>query len=185
MPTVDRVAPGSMAWRPPEGLTLSEEAPGAEIPSGSTRRLVPLPAPDLPLHCLPNEVRPLFSVFKHGIDPLIHPVWQSYNSCFHIHRGAPHFSLQKAISVIDGLNDIAYNPPCQRRERPMSKRFPQYYGHKAVVCMNCDGPLGEPTDDGHPHGRGQYKATCQRCGMSTWYDLAPPEEPRRGRACAG
>ena len=44
-------------------------------------------------------------------------------------------------------------------------------------CFNCHNELDVDTltDSGNAPTRGQFRMKCQKCGMSTWFDLEPQE----------
>jgi len=54
--------------------------------------------------------------------------------------------------------------------------FPTYQSAKSAAswgCFNCHAPLNPDKlqDDNHANGNGKYKITCDKCNMSTWFDL--------------
>lgn len=55
----------------------------------------------------------------------------------------------------------------------MTKRFPKFSSHTQVSCFNCGGDLvdGYFCESGYPKGRGQFRQECEKCRMSTWYDI--------------
>lgn len=56
----------------------------------------------------------------------------------------------------------------------MTKAFPKFKSHHAAHCFNCEGDFADVgADSGFPKGRGQFVQHCEKCSMSTWYDLKP------------
>lgn len=57
----------------------------------------------------------------------------------------------------------------------MAKKFPVHASHEGVSCFNCGGDLvGDYFhDSGNADGHGRWEQSCEKCQMSTWYDLAP------------
>lgn len=56
--------------------------------------------------------------------------------------------------------------------------FPTYKSPEIAAkwgCMHCHLMLDHQTlvEDDYPAGRGKYRMTCNRCDMSTWFDLEP------------
>jgi hypothetical protein len=63
----------------------------------------------------------------------------------------------------------------------MQPRFP-VYDNAAIAarwgCFSCHTRLHPDSlhKEDYAKGKGQYRMTCQACGMSIWFDLAPKEE---------
>ena len=63
----------------------------------------------------------------------------------------------------------------------MLATFPKYQNAGIAArwgCFSCHSPLNPQTikNDGFPPGRGQYCMKCDKCGMSTWFDLFPHQQ---------
>jgi hypothetical protein len=58
----------------------------------------------------------------------------------------------------------------------MTKHFPKFHSHEEASCFNCGGDFGdEGHDSGHAAGHGEFVQHCEKCSMSTWYDLKRPK----------
>lgn len=56
----------------------------------------------------------------------------------------------------------------------MAENFPQYAQHNQARCFKCDEPLKSPiVDSGNPPTRGKWARHCDKCGLNTYYSLAP------------
>jgi hypothetical protein len=54
----------------------------------------------------------------------------------------------------------------------MTKTFPKFASHAEVSCFNCEGDLiGDYVFSGHAQGGGEFVQHCEKCRMSTWYDI--------------
>ena len=55
----------------------------------------------------------------------------------------------------------------------MTKRFPKFEAHEEASCFNCGGDFGDGywSRSGGAAGDGEYVQTCEKCRLSTWYDL--------------
>lgn len=50
--------------------------------------------------------------------------------------------------------------------------FPTFKSHLEASCFNCDGDFADVgAESGYAAGHGQFLQHCEKCGMSTWYDL--------------
>ncbi len=64
----------------------------------------------------------------------------------------------------------------------MTKDFPVYPSHAVASCAHCGGDFGDRAywfRSDYPEGRGGYVQHCERCRMSTWYDIPSAVVPRR------
>ena len=53
-------------------------------------------------------------------------------------------------------------------------KFPQFAAHDRASCFNCEGDLiGDYVCAGHGRGYGEFVQHCEKCRMSTWYDISP------------
>jgi hypothetical protein len=55
----------------------------------------------------------------------------------------------------------------------MSKTFPKFESHNTASCFNCDGDFDGSyfSDSGNADGAGRWVQSCEKCRVSTWYDL--------------
>jgi coproporphyrinogen III oxidase len=55
----------------------------------------------------------------------------------------------------------------------MNRTFPVIESHSKAWCFNCGGDLTGDywCDSGNAPGHGQFRQDCEKCQMSTWYDL--------------
>ena len=55
----------------------------------------------------------------------------------------------------------------------MAKTFPKFYSHEVVSCFNCGGDLdgSQWQTSQNAKGYGQFVQHCEKCSMSTWYDI--------------
>ena len=58
----------------------------------------------LPLDGQPDEVGALLALFKHGVDPLVNPLWQSYHSRLHNRGYSPEDYAQAVLDGHEPLN---------------------------------------------------------------------------------
>jgi len=51
--------------------------------------------------------------------------------------------------------------------------FPQFKEHEQASCFNCGGDFNPayPFKSGFPHGHGEFEQHCEKCRMTTYYDL--------------
>jgi hypothetical protein len=58
----------------------------------------------------------------------------------------------------------------------MNRRFPKFPAHEQAYCWHCGGDFGEGywSASGHAKGHGEFVQGCEKCRMSTWYDLDDP-----------
>ena len=51
--------------------------------------------------------------------------------------------------------------------------FPKFVNHEHASCFNCEGDFGPGywSKSGSAKGDGEFKQSCEKCGMTTWYDL--------------
>ncbi len=63
-------------------------------------------------------------------------------------------------------------------EANLVKNFPAFESHDEASCFNCDGDFGPSYwfKSGSAQGRGAFVQHCEKCRMSTWYDLIPPRK---------
>jgi hypothetical protein len=56
-------------------------------------------------------------------------------------------------------------------------RFP-VYSHENASCFHCEGDMTGAywAKSGSAKGAGEYKQSCEKCGMTTWYDLSDDAE---------
>lgn len=59
--------------------------------------------------------------------------------------------------------------------RNAGPNFPVFESHAEVSCFHCEGDLvGDYwRTSGNVRGRGEYLQGCEKCGMTTYYDLRP------------
>ncbi len=54
----------------------------------------------------------------------------------------------------------------------MAKTFPKFASHSQASCFNCSGDFADDgAESGHASGRGAFVQRCEKCRMSTWYDI--------------
>ena len=67
-----------------------------------------------------------------------------------------------------------------QRSRELKARFPLYRYHREAVCFNCGQQLDirRAYDGGYPIGQGFWAQDCDRCQMTTFYDVVRPAPKR-------
>lgn len=59
------------------------------------------------------------------------------------------------------------------------RKWPRFPSHSKAHCFNCGGDLGpDPywTKTGYSPGNGQFSIACEKCRMTTFYDLQSAKE---------
>jgi hypothetical protein len=56
----------------------------------------------------------------------------------------------------------------------MAREFPTFQSHSDARCFSCSGHLRDHKSSGMPPRQGDWRATCVKCGKTTWYDLYDP-----------
>jgi hypothetical protein len=143
------------------------------------------PALQFPLDRLANEVRALFALVQNGVDAVKRSLGEARRHLLMVDLFSAH-----ALRIDDITN--CYKPyftryhlftsPLlmissihQQRETDMTKQFPTFAAHNQVSCFNCEGDLDGAhfSDSGNAEGR--WVQHCEKCRMSTWYDLKVKE----------
>jgi hypothetical protein len=139
----------------------------------------------LPLDGLSDEIGALLAIVQYGVHAVQRALWQAGRDLLMVDLFSAH-----ALRIDDITN--CYKPyftryhlftsPLlmissihQQRETDMTKQFPTFAAHNQVSCFNCEGDLDGAhfSDSGNAEGR--WVQHCEKCRMSTWYDLKVKE----------